>query len=76
MAGKAGRCGEVVWDPHPSRAGLLEEIRWAFIVPYPAEWVNQKAINDECVCPACKPGYRCRQPGEPVDRRRELGVSP
>ena len=47
------RYGEVVWDPHPSRAGLLEEIRWAFLVPFPKLWAESRNI---CVCPACKPG--------------------
>lgn len=56
-----GRYGEVAWDPHPSRAGLLEEIRWAFLVPYPEEWARDEAarvargyVPTSCVCPACK----------------------
>lgn len=57
------RYGELAWDPHPSRAGLIEEIRWAFLVPYPDSWRKPNAVS-ECVCPKCKPGYRCRQPGE------------
>ena len=56
------RFGVIVWDPHPSHAGLLDEIRWAFLVPFPPEW---ESSENDCVCPSCKPGFRCRQPGEP-----------
>jgi hypothetical protein len=45
------RDGQMIWDPHPSHAGLIEEIRWAFLVPYPKAWNPRK---DPCVCPACK----------------------
>lgn len=30
-----GRDGAVVWDPHPSRAGLTDDLRWSLLVPYP-----------------------------------------
>jgi len=68
------RYGEVVWDPHPSRAGLLEEKRWAFLVPYPEEWNKGKdpELEVECECPVCKPGFRCRQPGEIVNSKEYL----
>lgn len=48
-----GRGGEVVWDPHPSRAGLTDDIRWAFLVPYPKEWTGYRKDEDGCLCPAC-----------------------
>ncbi len=47
-----GHNGKVVWDPHPSRAGLLDEIHWAQLVPWPAAW-NSGWQSGECVCPAC-----------------------
>ena len=34
------RHGELLWDPHPSRAGLTEVIYWSFLVPYPEEWTR------------------------------------
>jgi hypothetical protein len=46
-----GRYGQVVWDPHPSRAGLLEEIRWALLVPFPQSW--EPMFTNECVCQWC-----------------------
>lgn len=52
-----GRYGQVAWDPHPSHAGLLEEIRWALLVPYPKYWRESDARPGakpySCVCPAC-----------------------
>lgn len=48
-----GRHGKVAWDPHPSRAGLLEEVRWAFLVPFPKSW--EPHYTDPCVCQACDP---------------------
>ena len=46
-----GRDGKVVWDPHPSRAGLLDDIHWALLVPYPAQWRIWKWDDMPCVCP-------------------------
>jgi hypothetical protein len=46
-----GRRGEMIWDPHPSRSGLTEEIRWAFLVPFPKQW--QKSWGSKCPCPTC-----------------------
>lgn len=43
--------GEMVWDPHPSRAGLLEEQRWAFLAPYPKAWADHPMTA--CFCPSC-----------------------
>jgi len=47
------RHGEAIWDPHPSRAGLLGEIRTAVLVPFPPEW-DKGAQEDPCECPACQ----------------------
>lgn len=49
-----GCAGVPVWDPHPSRAFLLGEVRWAFLVPYPKEWVRYRTKPDPCECPRCK----------------------
>lgn len=53
-----GRYGEVAWDPHPSHAGLLDEIQWSFLVPYPKAWRKYDAQRwadgkqpDACRCP-------------------------
>jgi hypothetical protein len=58
-----GRYGEPVWDPHPSRAGLLKVERWGLLVPLldsikafresrrqevPQEWPDLF-----CSCPKC-----------------------
>jgi hypothetical protein len=53
-----GRYGQMVWDPHPSRAGLVEDIHWAFLVPYPRAW--RRPVERPCVCPSCAAG---RVPG-------------
>lgn len=50
------RYGKVAWDPHPSRAGLLGEIRYAFLVPRPPEWDAYVGREDPCECPACSAG--------------------
>lgn len=47
------RQGELLWDPHPSRDGLIEVIYWAFLVPYPEEWTKTTLSPSECHCPAC-----------------------
>lgn len=46
------RYGELAWDPHPSRAGLLGDVNWAFLVPFPDSWRKTMATL-ACVCPAC-----------------------
>lgn len=46
------RFGELLWDPHPSRAGLLGDVNYAFLIPYPQVW--RQADGGSCVCPACK----------------------
>lgn len=50
-----GRDGKVVWDPHPSRLGLTDEINFAVLCPFPKSWERQwKDADDKCVCPKCK----------------------
>lgn len=51
-----GRGGQMIWDPHPSRAGLTDEIKWSFLVPFPKEWGNSPIHQDECVCRSCGGG--------------------
>lgn len=48
-----GRGGAMVWDPHPSRAGLTDQIKWSFLLPIPEEWREQRGAPNPCVCPAC-----------------------
>jgi hypothetical protein len=43
--------GKVVWDTHPSRAGLLPGARWALLVPFPKSWAEM--YNGPCICPSC-----------------------
>jgi hypothetical protein len=48
-----GKDGQVVWDPHPSRAGLIGDIKFAVLCSFPKAW--EKSWSEErCVCPACK----------------------
>lgn len=47
------RYGELLWDPHPSRAGLTSVFYWSFLVPYPKEWSLVSSTVLECHCPAC-----------------------
>jgi len=51
-----GRDGVAIWDPHPSRAGLLNDEAWNILLPYPEEW-RRPDINESqpCICPRCKP---------------------
>lgn len=46
-----GRDGEMVWDPHPSRAGLIGKAEWELIVPRPEEWSSKLS---PCQCPRCR----------------------
>lgn len=46
------RYGKMVWDPHPSRAGLLDAINIALLIPMPAEW-EQTWSGYTCGCPNC-----------------------
>jgi hypothetical protein len=61
-----GLDGQQHWDPHPSRAGLLDDIHWAMLVPYPAQWRKWGWDDMPCVCPehAGKPDPRSRQAGK------------
>lgn len=45
------RYGEMVWDPHPSRAGLTRKINLALLVPFPDAWKSHR--YDDCFCPSC-----------------------
>jgi len=48
--------GEMIWDPHPSRAGLTEDINYSFLVPFPESWKKHDAAGvttTPCVCPKC-----------------------
>lgn len=54
------RYGEMVWDPHPSRAGLTEVKMWGVLCPMPPrikEWRDKRLAEGdkdlECICPAC-----------------------
>jgi hypothetical protein len=49
-----GLNGQTVWDPHPSRAGLLDEIHWALLSPWPKGWNGWS--DSVCVCPSCIKG--------------------
>lgn len=56
------RRGQLVWDPHPSRAGLTAVERWGLVIPMPDEWKRQRdawrstnAVDLQCACPACSP---------------------
>lgn len=50
-----GRYGQIVWDPHPSRAGLTgDDIRYALLAPWPKEWSGPWREGISCVCPACE----------------------
>lgn len=58
-----GRYGEMVWDPHPSRAGLVSVKRWGTLGPLPDRlraWRREMMAKGgqwdfDCVCPVCKP---------------------
>lgn len=55
------RRGEIVWDPHPSRAGLLDDAddgqrEWSFLVPFPRSW--ELFTAHPCICPQCKASSR------------------
>lgn len=53
------RYGEVAWDPHPSRAGLLDDghRRIAMLIPWPESWSktwgNSLGVMPDCECPPC-----------------------
>lgn len=52
-----GRYGEMVWDPHPTRAGLVGDIHLALLIPFPVhvpQWLDTYTHGREpCICPAC-----------------------
>jgi hypothetical protein len=56
------RHGAPMWDPHPSRAGLLEIRRWGLLNPLPERirlWRREVSAKSPsawefgCVCPEC-----------------------
>lgn len=60
-----GLDGELVWDVHPSRAGLTRIDRWGLFIPAPAHERERRAqlakskpgtddwLNNTCHCPDC-----------------------
>lgn len=54
--------GEPVWDPHPSRAGLVRAEKWGVLTPLTGVAKEQRARMrasgnlTRCVCPACRNG--------------------
>lgn len=46
-----GRGGETIWDPHPSRAGLLCAAEMQLLMPHEEGWPPRD--YPPCVCPAC-----------------------
>lgn len=48
------RYGRVVWDPHPSRAGLIDELRWGLLIPFPQSWRKSGLCMQTCACPPCQ----------------------
>lgn len=54
------QAGEMIFDPHPSDAGLLEVEAWGLLAKLPLEWkehrVRRRANGEHvvcCVCPRC-----------------------
>lgn len=52
--------GTPVWDPHPTRAGLLEVQRWGILAPLPGRIAAEREARRAkypgewgCECPAC-----------------------
>lgn len=62
-----GRHGEMVWDPHPSRAGLIGDFRWWILAPFPKHWEEtwDRHSNRPCECPQCG-----RPPDVPAEAKR------
>lgn len=48
-----GRYGTLLWDPHPSRAGLTDDIHWAFLVSFPESWRGTAIHGNPCICSKC-----------------------
>ena len=48
------REGRTIWDPHPSRAGLVKATSWGVFTECPAEWdLVESRKRNPCVCPRC-----------------------
>jgi hypothetical protein len=51
-----GYRGRMIWDPHPSRAGLTDKVRLATLIPFPPEYAEYwDRRPDPCECPECGP---------------------
>lgn len=51
-----GKDGEVVHDPHPSRAGVVRSESWEFLVPAPERWRDPEVYypaGRPCPCGSC-----------------------
>jgi hypothetical protein len=53
-----GRYGEMIWDPHPSRDGLIDVMDIGIIMPFPEKDEEYQRIWSmySCECPACVAG--------------------
>lgn len=53
------RDGVTIWDPHPTRAGLIRATSWGVFTGFPVEWdiINSRTRNP-CVCAACTRAMR------------------
>lgn len=62
------RAGEIVWDVHPSRAGLLSVNEFQFIVPAAIDTIAPKTTfgDRDCMCPACG-GVVAAEPRKPAE---------
>lgn len=61
--------GEMIWDPHPSHAGLTSVESWGLFGEIPERIIKDRMersikmdpqlVEDlyKCVCPSCRPGY-------------------
>lgn len=62
------RAGTIVWDVHPSRAGLLSVNEFQFIVPAATDAQPPKVSfgDRDCMCPACG-GIVAAEPSKPAE---------
>src|SRR5512145_485089 len=45
---------KMVWDPHPSQAGLIDAIQYGFLVKFPADVAGMSDLyRKPCMCPEC-----------------------
>jgi hypothetical protein len=50
-----GHCGEPMWDPHPSGAGLITVERLSFLLPRRPEVGGKWLETVPCLCRTCAP---------------------